>query len=179
MADQMARMGEWVIAGGRGSAPDDRLTCIGLGSCIGLALVDRSTAIAALSHVMLPAAPGGQTASAQPGKFADQAVDALLEALVARGARKHRLEAVLVGGAQMFALGSGSGRDIGARNEQVVREQLAKVRIPVRAAATGGARGRSMVVLPVAGEVTAREAGGQNEVLLAASPSLSLSLSAA
>lgn len=175
MADQMARMGEWVIAGGRGSTPSDRLTCIGLGSCIGLALVDRSTQVAALSHVMLPAAPGGQATSAQPGKFADQAVDVLVEALVARGARRLRLEAVLVGGAQMFALGSGSGRDIGARNEQVVREHLARVRIPVRGAATGGGRGRSMAVVPAVGEVTAREAGGTNEVLLGAAATRSLS----
>ncbi|WP_354699804.1 Chemoreceptor glutamine deamidase CheD [Paraconexibacter sp. AEG42_29] len=159
-----ARMGEWVIGTEAGTV----LTCIGLGSCIGLALIDRRTKIAGLAHVMLPEAPSGPGAAkpSQPDKFADHAVPAMIEALIHAGAMRHRLEAVLVGGAQMFALGRGSGQDIGARNEAAVRAQLDRARIPVRAAATGGGKGRSMRVVIPAGEVVYKEAAGRPITLL-------------
>jgi chemotaxis protein CheD len=161
-------MGEWVVGTDDGVV----LTCIGLGSCIGLALIDRRARVAGLAHVMLPETPGGsRSASAQPGKFADYAVPALVDHLLTIGAARHRLEAVLVGGAQMFSFGSGvSGRDIGSRNEAAVRVELGRVRVPVRAAATGGGKGRSMRVRVGAGEVVYKEAAGQPITLLDASP---------
>jgi chemotaxis protein CheD len=162
--EQMARMGEWVVS----DDPSGVLTCIGLGSCIGLAVVDRRAQLAGLAHVMLPAAPEGKVPSA-PGKFADLAVPALLAELERLGAARHRLEAVLVGGAQMFAFGLGSGQDIGARNEAAVRDELARARVRVCAAATGGDRGRSMRVTP-AGDVTCRVAAGGTETLLGREP---------
>ena len=79
------------------------------------------------------------------------------------GARKERLEAVLVGGARMFAIGS--SMDIGARNEAATREALATHRIPVRAAATSGSTGRTIRVNPGNGVVTVKAAGGKEEVL--------------
>src|SRR4051812_7256583 len=97
----MVRMGEMATAGALGST----LVSIGLGSCIGLALLDRSRKIAGLAHVMLPAAPDAGHGGT-PGKFADHAVPALVGELTKAGARKERLEAVLVGGARMFAIGS-------------------------------------------------------------------------
>lgn len=49
----MVRMGEHAISSKGGAA----LVSIGLGSCIGLALLDRSRGVFGLAHVMLPAAP--------------------------------------------------------------------------------------------------------------------------
>jgi chemotaxis protein CheD len=155
-------MGEWVVGTHAGTV----LSCIGLGSCIGLALIDRRGKVAGLAHVMLPEAPVAAVPPAHPGKFADLAVPGLVAALQQEGAMRHRLEAVLVGGAQMFALGRGSGQDIGARNEAAVRAQLDALRIPVRAAATGGGKGRSMRVSVPAGEVVFREAAGRPITLL-------------
>ena len=51
-----------------------------------------------------------------PHKYADLAVPSLLELVLATGARRTRLEAVLVGGAAMFQFGNGSGQEIGQRN---------------------------------------------------------------
>jgi chemotaxis protein CheD len=158
-----ARMGEWVV----GTQDGTVLSCIGLGSCIGLALIDRRARVAGLAHIMLPEAPAATgAATPQPGKFADLAVPGLVAALQDEGAMRHRLEAVLVGGAQMFALGRGSGQDIGIRNEAAVRAQLEAHRIPVRAAATGGGKGRSMRVTVPEGEVVFREAAGRPITLL-------------
>jgi chemotaxis protein CheD len=150
----MVRMGELATAAKGGAV----LVSIGLGSCIGLALIDRTRQIAGLAHVMLPATPTDGDGGT-PGKFADTAVPALLKELAPLGGRPGRLEAVLVGGARMFSLGS--SMDIGARNDQAARDALAAARIPVRAADTRGSTGRTIRVDPATGIVTVKAAGGQ------------------
>jgi chemotaxis protein CheD len=142
------------------------LVSLGLGSCIGLALVDRKMGIAGLAHIVLPQAQGH--APANPRKFADLAVPEMLSELEQLGARRIRLEAVLVGGASMFAV-STTSLEVGQRNEAAVRELLLKERIPVVAAATGGNRGRTVRVDVTKSTVTVREAGGKKEELLAGS----------
>jgi chemotaxis protein CheD len=146
------------------AAPGDELVSMGLGSCVGVALLDAELAIAGLAHVMLPAA---NAAYAAPAKFADRAVPALVAQAERLGAVRERLAAVLVGGAQMFGRTGIAGLDLGARNEAAVREALARERIPVRAAATGGSRGRTVRVLAAAPSVLVREAGGDEYELWA------------
>src|SRR5262245_35337112 len=160
-AEIMVRMGELAVS----KAAGDVLVTIGLGSCIGLVLVDRRRSLAGLAHVMLPSATGGKPAA--PARFADQAVPALVERLRTLGAAPAQLEAVLVGGAQMFALNGGSGLDIGGRNERAVREALQDARIPVRAAETGGSNGRTVRVHVNTGAVFSKVAGGTQVELLA------------
>jgi chemotaxis protein CheD len=158
--ETVVRMGEASAS----NAPGDVLACIGLGSCIGLALVDRAAGVAALAHVMLP--ESAQPDPPQPHKFADLAVPALVDLVLAHGASRTRLEAALVGGAAMFQFG-GSGQDIGQRNAQAVTRLLDASRIPVRATATGGGKGRTVRISvgPDVG-ITVREAGGREESLL-------------
>jgi chemotaxis protein CheD len=151
------RMGEMSVS----STSGEELVAIGLGSCIGLALVDSAAGVAGLAHVVLP---DSGSAAGPPGKFADLAVPALLDQVQRAGARRERLEVVLVGGAKMFALGA--GMDIGARNEAAVRDALSEHRLRVRAAATGGNSGRTMRVFPGEGTVNVHVAGGAPETLL-------------
>ena len=152
VGDIAVRMGELAVS----STTGDVLVSLGLGSCIGLALVDQRRGIAGLAHIMLPEAiPGGGPA----GKFADLAVPELLKQTTALGTTRGVLKAVLVGGAQMFSLGKGSGLDTGGRNETAVRALLAAERIPVVASATGGSTGRTIRVFP-GGAVLSKEAGG-------------------
>ena len=150
----MVRMGELATAAKGGAT----LVSIGLGSCIGLALIDRLNGVAGLAHVMLPATPADGHGGT-PGKFGDTAVPALLKALAPHGVRPGRLEAVLVGGARMFSIGS--SMDIGARNDDATRVALAAHRIPVRAADTRGSTGRTIRVDPATGIVTVKAAGGK------------------
>jgi chemotaxis protein CheD len=159
-------MGEWVVGTEDGAV----LTCIGLGSCIGLALLDRRGGVAGLAHVMLPEAPAAGATPAQAGKFADLAVPMLVEGLLEAGGKRHRLEAVLVGGAQMFAFGTSATQDIGRRNEAAVLVQLKQARIPVTAPATGGQKGRSLRVHVPTCEVVYREAAAKNVTLVPPSP---------
>ena len=157
-AETMVRMGEFACSAVAGHV----LVSLGLGSCIGLALVDKRAAVAGLAHVVLPAAEG-RTGS--PGKFADTAVEALIAELVGLGARRIALEAVLVGGASMFKLGGGSGMEVGQRNDEAVRAELARLRIPVAATDTGGSRGRTIRVTVGSQAVTSRAAGDQEVAL--------------
>jgi chemotaxis protein CheD len=162
--ETMVRMGEIAASARRGQ----RLVALGLGSCIGLGLVDRRRGAAGLAHVVLPQSPEGQSDPAL--KFADRAVPALVARMVALGARPSRLEAVLVGGASMFA--TSPTLEVGARNEAAVRERLAELGIPVVAAATGGSRGRTVRIDVATTAVQVREAGGKDVELLAPSPDL-------
>jgi chemotaxis protein CheD len=152
------RMGEIAVT----KSPGELLVSLGLGSCIGLALVDQRRGIAGLAHIMLPEAIGD---GGPAGKFADLAVPELVARTVALGTARTSLKAILVGGAQMFALGAGNSLDIGVRNEAAVRGMLAAERIPVLAAATRGSKGRTIKVWP-GGAVTAKEAGSDEIELL-------------
>ena len=154
--ETMVRMGELAVSSNAGHV----LTSRGLGSCIGLALLDRRMGLAGLAHIVLPSA--GDDAVENPRRFADRAVPELVSELEARGARRVRLEAALAGGASMFAA---AGLEVGSRNEAAVREELRGMRIPVVGAATGGSRGRTICVDGASGTVTVREAGGHQEAL--------------
>jgi len=157
--ETMVRMGELAIS----NTPGEVLVSLGLGSCIGLAVVDKRAGVAGLAHIVLPATSGAP----RPGslnKFADHAVPALVDGMVERGASRVFMQAALVGGASMFA---GAGLEVGSRNADAVRELVASRRVPVVAEAVGGSRGRTVKVDVTNGTVSVREAGGTEEVLAA------------
>jgi chemotaxis protein CheD len=160
--ETMVRMGELAVS----RDPGHVLVSLGLGSCIGLALVDARSGIAGLAHVVLPESGGRED---KVRRFADRAVPELVEQMQRLGAVRPRLKAVLVGGASMFALGS-AGLDVGPRNEAAVRDQLEAMRIPILATETGGNRGRTIRVSVDGARVTSREAGGTEDELFVGAP---------
>ena len=148
--------------------PGATVASIGLGSCIGLALLDRDSPHVGLAHIMLPAAP--EVGADTPARYADLAVPELVAQLARLGTPARRLEAALVGGARMFASASPSALDIGARNEQATRDALAAAGIPVRATATGGTGGRTVRVSVDDRTITVRAAGGETRELYRVRP---------
>lgn len=156
--EQMARMGEYATS----RDPQGRLTALGLGSCIGLALIDRRAGVAGLAHIVLPT--GTPLADDPPVKYARTGVPHLIEQVIALGGRRTRLRAVMVGGASMFS--TNSNMEVGLRNAAAVRAELERARIPITAEATGGNRGRTIQVYVGEGRVTARVAGAVEEDLL-------------
>jgi chemotaxis protein CheD len=152
-SETMVRMGELAVS----KDPGHVLASIGLGSCIGLVLLEATRPIAGLAHIMLPSA--GAEHDAPAGKFADKAVSALLKQLESIGAARTRLEAILVGGASMFSFATSSSLEIGKRNEEATREQLKGLGIKVAAAATGGTKGRTVRVQVSSGVITVKEPG--------------------
>ncbi|HVW89669.1 MAG TPA: chemotaxis protein CheD [Gaiellaceae bacterium] len=159
--ETMVRMGELAVSRSQG----DVLVALGLGSCIGLVLIDRAKSIAGLAHVMLP--DSASSPNAPKLKFADHAVPELVRKTVALGSSPVRLQAFLVGGAKMFSFG-GSSLDVGARNEEATLAQLEQQRIRVAGCATAGTTGRTVRVHVDGCRVFCKEAGGVEKELKAA-----------
>ncbi|MCU0306403.1 MAG: chemotaxis protein CheD [Thermoleophilia bacterium] len=143
--------------------PGDVLAAIGLGSCIGLAAVDLRAGVAGMAHVMLPESAIAKEV-VQPGKFADTAVPALVEAMVRLGAEPGRLVVKMAGGAQMFQ-GQGGVLNIGMRNAIAVRAALKSAGLRLRAADTGGTVGRTLDLVVATGRMTVRAIGQELQEL--------------
>lgn len=120
------------------------LTTLGLGSCVGIGLYDKSTKTVGLAHCMLPDSSQSKDI-ANIAKFVDTAVVALVEQMLGLGAHRSRIVAKVAGGAQMFSFAHGSElMRIGARNAAAAKVVLDKLRIPIVAEDTGGTYGRTI-----------------------------------
>lgn len=147
------------IAGLKVAAPPDQVRTV-LGSCVGVALFDRVSKVGGLCHVMLPSSECGQ---GDRGKFADTAVDWLVEDVVNAGGELKRLTAKICGGASMFGPTVDNG--IGERNIKAVRDRLSHHSVRIAAQDVGGKKGRKMTLDPETGEVTVQFIGSESRTI--------------
>jgi chemotaxis protein CheD len=143
--------------------PGAILVSYGLGSCIGIALFDPVARVGGMAHIMLPTA-GSARPPHNRAKYADSAVSDLVARMERAGADRRRIVAKIAGGAQMFSAaglhGAGehpilsSGKSIGRRNAEAVRNVLAELEIRVTGADIGGDYGRTLKLDTADGGVT-------------------------
>ena len=139
----------------------DRITTLGLGSCVGIAIRDPVTKIGGLAHIMLPDSTTIRNNSNIP-KFADTGIEELVKQVTRNGANRSRLVAKIAGGAQMFGFGSNSEMvRVGERNVQATKKKLAQMRIPILAEDTGKNFGRTVIFYPETGDFVIRAVGKQ------------------
>ncbi|NNU82604.1 chemotaxis protein CheD [Geobacillus sp. BMUD] len=140
-------------------APNVIRTC-GLGSCVGVVIYDAGKAVAGMAHVMLPHSSMARGGVINAAKYADTAVEALAQLVMAAGGRKGMLKAKMAGGAQMFSFSTAGGdvMGIGARNVEEVKKQLERLHIPVVAEDVGGRNGRTIEFNPQTGVLSIRTA---------------------
>ena len=139
----------------------DRITTLGLGSCVGIALRDPVTKIGGLAHIMLPDSTTIRNNSNIP-KFADTGIEELVRQVTRKGANRSRLVAKIAGGAQMFGFGSNSEMvRVGERNVQATKKKLAEMKIPILAEDTGKNFGRTVIFYPETGDFVIRAVGKQ------------------
>lgn len=139
----------------------DRITTLGLGSCVGIAIRDPVTKIGGLAHIMLPDSTTIRNNSNIP-KFADTGIEELVKQVTRKGANRSRLVAKIAGGAQMFGFGSNSEMvRVGERNVQATKKKLAQMRIPILAEDTGKNFGRTVIFYPETGDFVIRAVGKQ------------------
>jgi len=132
---------------------------IGLGSCIGIALYDRTLKVAGLAHIMLPDSTQFKS-NTNPMKFADLAIPILIEKMEEQGCKKRNLIAKIAGGASMFNFSDKSIiSDIGKRNSEAVKKTLKHIAIPIMAEETGGNKGRTMILQANDGSVMLKVVG--------------------
>ena len=120
------------------------LITLGLGSCVGITLYDRTCKVAGLAHIMLPSSLEIKNNS-NKAKFADTAIDEMIKEMIALGAKKRNLVAKLAGGAQMFKFSNQNDiLRVGERNAIACKEKLKDVGIRIVAEDTGGNFGRTI-----------------------------------
>ena len=143
----------------------DRITTLGLGSCVGIALRDPVTKIGGLAHIMLPDSTTIRNNSNIP-KFADTGIEELVKQVTRKGANRSRLVAKIAGGAQMFGFGSNSEMvRVGERNVQATKKKLAEMKIPILAEDTGKNFGRTVIFYPETGEYHIRAVGKSESII--------------
>ncbi len=140
--------------------PPDTLTTLGLGSCVGIALVDPVTKVGGLAHIMLPDSTK-ITNNQNRAKFADTGITDTISLMVSKGAVKNRIVAKIAGGAQMFKLSSDVSdlMKVGARNVDSVKENLRKHGIRLLSEDTGLDYGRTVELNPQTGELLIKVVG--------------------
>ena len=142
-----------------------RLITLGLGSCVGVTLYDPINKVGGLLHVMLPDSTQFNNVN-KPAKFADLGIPLLIKEMKVMGVVLSRLEAKLVGGAQMFSgFDNKLNLNIGLRNTEKSREILKILGIPILAQEVGGNRGRTMILDTETGDVLIRTLGNKMKVI--------------
>ncbi|MCL5056910.1 MAG: chemotaxis protein CheD [Actinobacteria bacterium] len=142
-----------------------KLITLGLGSCVGVSLYDPVTRLGGLLHVMLPDSTQFNNVN-KPAKFADLGIPLIVKEMQSKGANISRLQAKLVGGAQMFSgLDDKMTLNIGYRNADKSRDVLKKMGIRILVEEVGGNRGRTMILDTRTGQVTIRTLGNKLQVI--------------
>ena len=122
-----------------------------LGSCVTVCLFDPGLKIGGINHFMLPdmgRSNHGDVDSLLSGNYA---MEALLNGLLIKGAKKPRLQAKAFGGGTIIDSDSGA-QSIGMRNASFAKEWLSREGIPLRSSDFLGPWSRKIIFLPFNGE---------------------------
>jgi len=126
-------------------SPDVVLSTL-LGSCVSMCLHDPVARIGGMNHFLLPGADRGDDGLSSL-RYGAYAMELLVNGLLARGAKRSRLEAKLFGGARMVA----GLTDLGAKNAAFAETYLRRESIVLAGASLRGDRGRRVEFWPYSG----------------------------
>jgi chemotaxis protein CheD len=130
--------------------PPQTIRTSGLGSCVGIILYDEKVNVSGMAHIMLPDSSYARAGVLNRAKYADTAIDDLLDILSKEGVAKYRIKAKIAGGAQMFKFSSNNeAMRIGPRNVEAVKHILEKLKIPIIYEDVGGSSGRTIEFDPM------------------------------
>ncbi len=160
--EQMIRVG---IADSKLCKTPDKITTVGLGSCIGIVLYSSTHDVCGMVHIMLPSSKEIKNNSNR-AKFADTGIEDLVRMLDRQGVKKGSLVAKIAGGATMFVFSGASDLgSIGERNIKSVKETLSALSIPIVAEDTGADYGRTIIFDNISKKLTIRCAGKADKVI--------------
>lgn len=126
-----------------------------LGSCVTVCLFDPTAKLGGINHFMLPNIQRSQHGDVDSLLSGDFAMEALLNALLAQGARKTRIQAKAFGGGTIIET-SGQSLSIGMRNANFTREWLDREKIPLLASDFLGPWSRKVLFVPSNGAAFCR-----------------------
>lgn len=126
-----------------------------LGSCVAVCLFDPQVKVGGLNHFMLPNIRRSSNDDVDSLLSGAYAMEALLNALLQKGAKKARLQAKAFGGGTIINT-SGPAMSIGLRNAEFAKEWLAREGIPLLASDFLGPWSRKVLFLPTTGDAYCR-----------------------
>jgi chemotaxis protein CheD len=141
------------------------LSSVGLGSCVGICLYDSVVKVGGMAHVLLPDSKNGKR-DGNPGKFADTAINALLQKVGEEGGSMKNIKAKLVGGASMFSTSDSddSTFSMGPKNVKAAKNILNIKGIKLDGEDTGGFQGRTVEFHVGTGRVIIKTMVGTTEI---------------
>ena len=119
-----------------------------------------------MSHILLPSEEFSIKKD-DPEKFANQAIEIMVNKMVELGAFRRRIVAKIAGGAKMItSINPKATRiHVGKRNVIAVKEKLEQLKVPIVAEDVEGTRGRTMEFNTKTGKVVIHLADGTTKVL--------------
>ena len=129
--------------------PEVMLTTV-LGSCVAACLRDPEAGIGGMNHFLLPDSDSSVGGTAV--RFGAHAMELLINDILRRGGRRHRLQAKLFGGGRMFDGLS----DVGEANAAFAERFLRDEGVPVLGGSLRGPQARRVQFWPVSGRALQR-----------------------
>jgi chemotaxis protein CheD len=142
---RVIKPGEWAVEQAR---PISTL----LGSCVAVCLIDTGVALAGMNHFMLPKMKNDPNADVDILLAGDACMEALLNAMLQRGAAKHRMKAKAFGGGTVIDASLPTSLAIGKRNADFACEWLEREKIPLLASDFLGPWSRKVLLVPSNGD---------------------------
>ena len=130
-----------------------------LGSCVAACVRDPVRGVGGMNHFLLPGRRGGSDADSL--RFGVHAMELLVNALLASGARRERLEAKLFGGAHMLD----GLTDVGRQNSDFALSFLDAEGIRHLGGSLGGTTARRVQFWPASGRARQLIAGQGEELI--------------
>ena len=132
-----------------------------LGSCIGVAALDRDRQVGGLLHILLPESSIQPSKSdSHPYMFADTGIPRLFHALYDLGASKSNIVVKVAGGADMKS--TGNTLRIGERNLNCTRQILERNGVRIKSLQVGGCISRTMTLQLMTGKVLIQSPGRED-----------------
>jgi chemotaxis protein CheD len=153
-ARQLERIAHSIGPGGWAVESEHPIATL-LGSCVAVCLWDPVLKLGGMNHFMLPRSGRQHTRpDIDTLLCGDFAMEALLNAMIARGARRNRLQAKAFGGGAIVA--GLTHTHIGDKNVEFAREWLEREKIPLLASDFLGHWSRKIILDPSTGSAFCR-----------------------
>ena len=144
-------------------SPSDILVAANLGSCLGIAVFDRTRRLGALIHCLLPSSQTNpEKAKAEPYTFVDTGLVSMLNQMAARGSQRKDLIITVAGGSNMND--EANVFEIGKKNHTMLRKVLWKNNLLIRAEHVGDRISRTVSLRIETGEVWLKCNGSESKL---------------
>lgn len=142
-----------------------KISTLGLGSCLGVVIYDKTTKICGMAHVMMPDS-SKILKNTNRMKFADTCLADMYADMIKEGAIKSEMIVKMAGGARMFTFSSKNDLlNIGEQNVIAVHKVLDQMGIPIVAEDVGSNYGRTIEFNTETGDLSIKAVGVGDSVI--------------